>query len=159
MQLLTRDTQTDSFEDAPPSFLTELLFPLPAHRRTIVGIVTWWESRRLLYNAIVGAAGLVTLTVIAIAALVAPDGNGPSGLGPRALLPILAYAALANVCYTLGPIIELTLERVWKDRLLPIGPALFRQGLAFSIGLTLLPIPLVIGIEMVRLVNRLFLHW
>jgi len=97
--------------------------------------------------------------VVAIADLTAPGRNGSSGPGPRALLPILVYAVLANVCYTLGPIIELILERVWKDRLLPIGPALFRQGLAFSIGLTLLPIPLVIGIEMARLFNRLFLHW
>lgn len=157
MRLLSPLRQTDPFDDAsPPSFLTELLFPLPAHRRTILGIVTWWESRRLLYNGIVGAAGLVTLTVVAIADATIP---GHGGFGPGALLPILAYGVLANVCYTLGPIIELTLERVWKDRLLPIGPALFRQGLAFSIGLTLLPIPLVIGIEMVRIVNRLFLHW
>ena len=160
MRLLSPLKQTDPFDDAPPpSFLTELLFPLPAHRRTILGIVTWWESRRLLYNVIVGATGLVTLTVVAIADAMSPARAVPSGPGPGFLLAILAYGVLANACYTLGPIIELTLERVWKDRLLPIGPALFRQGLAFSIGLTLLPIPLVIGIEMVRLVNRLFFHW
>ena len=159
VRLLSPIQQADPFDDAPPpSFLTELLFPLPAHRRTLLGIVTWWESRRLLYNVIVGATGLVTLTVVAIADATAPARSIPSGFGPESLLPILAYGILANVCYTLGPIIELTLEQVWKDRLLPIGPALFRQGLAFSIGLTLLPIPLVIGIEMVRLVTRLFLH-
>jgi hypothetical protein len=156
VRLLSPLEQTDPFDDASsPSFLTELLFPLPAHRRTILGIVTWWESRRLVYNLIVGAAGLVTLAVVVIANATTP---GHSGFGPP-LLPIVAYGALANVCYTLGPMIELTLERVWKDRVLPIGPALFRQGLAFAIGLTLLPIPLIIGAQMVRIVNHFFLHW
>ena len=147
-----------SDEERPPSFLTELLFPLPASRRSVVGIVTWWESRRLLYNVIVGATGLVTLGVVAIADAIAPTtGHLPNPLAP--LLGVLGYGFMANLCYTLGPIIEITLERVWKDRVLPVGPALFRQGLAFSIGLTLLPIPLVIVVEMGRLLNFLFLHW
>lgn len=140
------------------SFVTELLFPLPAYRRTTLGILTWWESRRLLYNLIVGATGSVTLAVIAIADLVART-QGP---GPRIdvgnAVPIVVYGVLANVCYTLGPVIEGTLERVWKDQILPIGPALFRQGLAFSVGLTLLPIPVVICVEMARLINGLFFH-
>lgn len=160
VRLFSRVRQPDPFDDVPPpSFLTELLFPLPAPHRTLLGIVTWWESRRLLYNVIVGMTGLVTLAVIAIADATTSAHAVPSGAGRGPWLPILTYGALANVCYTLGPIIELTLERVWRDRLLPIGPALFRQGLAFSIGLTLLPIPLVIVTQMVRLANHLFLHW
>ena len=116
VRLLSPFKQTDPFDDGPPpSFLTELLFPLPAHRRTILGIVTWWESRRLLYNVVVGLTGLVTLTVVAIADATAPARLFPSGFGPKFLLPMLAYAVLANVCYTLGPIIEITLERVWGD--------------------------------------------
>jgi hypothetical protein len=142
-------------EPDSPSFLTELLFPLPANRRTVLGIVTWWESRRLLYNLIVGACGLVTITVIIVASLV--SGHDPFRESP--VVPVLAYAFMANLCYTLGPLIEITLERVWKDRILPIGPALFRQGLAFAIGLTLLPIPLVIGMSMIRLASKLFFHW
>jgi len=144
--------RSDSDEPAPPTFLTELLFPLPANRRTVLGIVTWWESRRLLYNLIVGACGLVTLVVVSVAMLVA--GQNPFRGSPW--VPVLAYGIMANVCYTLGPLIEITLERVWKDRILPIGPALFRQGLAFAIGLTLLPIPLVIGMSMIRLAAKLF---
>lgn len=136
----------------PPSLLTELLFPLPASRRTVLGIVTWWESRRLLYNLIIGACGIVTVAVLIIASLVA--GRDPLRESP--VVPIIAYAIMANFCYTLGPLIEITLERVWKDRVLPVGPALFRQGLAFSIGLTLLPIPVVIAASMLRIVTRLF---
>ncbi len=36
--------------------LTEFLFPAPA-RRSVSGIVRWWESRRLAYNVLVGGAG------------------------------------------------------------------------------------------------------
>ena len=160
VRLLSPLEKTEPFDDAtPPSFLTELLFPLPAHRRTILGIVTWWESRRLLYNVIVGAAGCATLAVIAIVDLVTSHAAPGPGVEIGMWMPIVAYGVLANVCYTVGPMIELTLERVWKDRVLPIGPALFRQGLAFAIGLTLLPIPLIIGAQMVRIVNHFFLHW
>ena len=131
--------RTDVDEPTPPTFLTELLFPLPAHRRTVLGIVTWWESRRLLYNLIVGACGLVTLAIMVIAAFVA--GRDPFSESP--VIPVVAFGFMANLCYTLGPLIEITLERVWKDRILPIGPALFRQGLIFSVGLTLFPIALM----------------
>jgi hypothetical protein len=154
MRLLDERLRRELDEPSPPTFLTELLFPLPAHRRTVLGIVTWWESRRLLYNLIVGACGLVTLTVVVIASVV--GGHDPLRESP--VIPVVAYGFMANLCYTLGPLIELTLERVWKDRILPVGPALFRQGLAFSIGLTLLPIPLVITVSMVRLFSRLFLR-
>jgi hypothetical protein len=150
--------RTDPFQEEPqPSFLTELLFPLPAVRRTTLGILTWWESRRLLYNIIVGATGIVTLGVIAVAELIAPP-KGHSLFSESALIPVLIYGALANMCYTLGPIVEIALERTWKDLVLPIGPALFRQGLTFSIGLTLLPIPMVIFMEMARLVHFLFVR-
>jgi hypothetical protein len=159
VQTLFRPGPNSRFDDEPQvSFLTELLFPLPAHRRTTLGIVIWWESRRLLFNVIVGTTGLVTLAVILVADLVAPGQTDRALSLSPALFPVVAYGVLANVCYTLGPIVEATLERVWKDQILPIGPALFRQGLAFSVGLTLLPIPLVICVEMARLFSVLFLH-
>jgi hypothetical protein len=134
-------------EGPPPSLLGNVLFPLPALRRDPISILTWWESRRLIYNAIVGGTGLITLAIVAaISAL-------PPGL-PHFLPPlpaILVYGALANVCYTFGPMIEIALQTIWKDRVLPVGPALFRQGLSFSVGLTLLPILLVSATWVARL--------
>ena len=134
--------------DAPrTSFLSEVLFPLPAARRTPVGILTWWESRRLIYNVIVGVTGLATLGIISAISYI------PPGLPP--LMPpieaILAYGILANVCYTFGPFVEIALEQLWKERVLPVGPALFRQGLSFSVGLTLLPIIVASGTWVARL--------
>jgi hypothetical protein len=141
--------------DAPKtSLVTEVLFPLPAVRRTPLGILTWWESRRLVYNAIVGVTGLVTLGVLGMISLIPPGLGGPHELPP--LLSILAYGALANICYTLGPVIEIALQMTWKDKVLPVGPTLYRQGIAFSVGLTLLPIVVGSGAWVVRLGAWLF---
>ena len=138
---------TDILEAPEPtrtSLVTELLFPLPAVRRSPLGILMWWESRRLVYNVVVGVTGVATLAVISAISLIPP---GLPGIRPP-LVAILAYGALANICYTL--------QQLWKDKVLPVGPALFRQGLAFSVGLTLLPVVVVSGGWVVRLAMWLF---
>ena len=142
----------DIAEPAKTSLVSEVLFPLPALRRTPVGILTWWESRRLIYNVIVGTTGLVTLGILAAISII------PPGLPPLRppLAAILAYGVLANVCYTFGPFVEIALERIWGNRVLPVGPSLFRQGLSFSVGLTLLPIILASGMWVARLAMWVF---
>jgi hypothetical protein len=115
--------------------LGDLLFPPADYRRTTLSLLNWWEARRGTYNLIVGATGLLTLLVIRIIAWM------PPGLPmPTTWRPIVVYGVLANICYTFGWGIEVVLQRLWGDRAPAIGPALFRQGLAFSVGLTLLPI-------------------
>ena len=42
--------------------LMQILYPLPDARQTPVSLLRWWEARRLFYNKVVGATGLVTLT-------------------------------------------------------------------------------------------------
>jgi hypothetical protein len=46
---------------------------------------------------------------------------------------------MANACYLLGPTVEVVLQKLWGDKLLPVGPSIFRMGLTFSVGLALLP--------------------
>jgi hypothetical protein len=118
--------------------LGELLFPAPAERRTTASLLMWWESRRMLFNGIVGGTGLFTLLVVRLIAFIPP--GLPFMLDWR---PVVAYGVLANVCYTFGWAIESVAQRVWGEKCPTIGPPLFRQGLAFSVGLTLLPILLV----------------
>jgi hypothetical protein len=142
----------DLAEAPKTSFVSEVLFPLPAIRRTPLGILTWWESRRLIYNAIVGATGLVTLGITGAISLIPP---GLPGVRPP-LLAILAYGVLANICYTFGPFVEIALQKIWKNRVLPVGPSLFRQGLAFSVGLTALPIIVASGLWVARLAMWMF---
>jgi hypothetical protein len=109
-------------------------------------IVHWWESRRVAYNAAVGAAGVATLTTMFVFAHLPPHPI-PFMIPPVA---VVAYGVLANICYSAGPVLDLLICRTWGDQYEAVGPALFRYGFVFSIGLTLLPIPLAVGSWIVR---------
>jgi hypothetical protein len=50
------------------------------------------------------------------------------------------YGVCANICYSFGFAIEALFERLWGQDVAPVGPTLFRHGLVFSVGLTLVPI-------------------
>jgi hypothetical protein len=113
--------------------LTHFLFPAPAARSS-AAIFRWWEARRLGYNLVMGATGLFSLGMMALVAHLPP---GSSQLPPLPL--VLVYAVVANLFYGLGAITECALELIWPRRLLPTGPALFRMGLTFSVGLNFLP--------------------
>ncbi len=115
--------------------LARLLFPAPAVRRSPEVIVGWWERRRPVYNVIVGATGLLSWGVVELLAWLPPNRQGHL---PWQL--ILVFGIGANVCYTFGSVVESLLARVWGDELLPVGPTLWRHGLVFSVGLSLLPI-------------------
>src|SRR5690348_5814002 len=113
--------------------LQKLLFE-PTLVRSAPQIVRWWESRRLAYNAVVGGAGLVTLGVTSVI-----EGlmRGHWAVAPWQL--VIVYGVLANICYTLGPIAEIAVQRWLRRPVYGLGPALFRYGLVFSVGLTLIP--------------------
>ena len=119
--------------------MTRLLFPAPAEVRSTASIFRWWESRRLTFNVIIGAAGLVTLAATNLIALLPP-----LSMHMGVFLPgIVLYGFLANVFYSLGFVTEAVMQRAWHDETPRVGPALFRQGLIFSVGLTLFPIALM----------------
>jgi len=120
------------------TMLGNVLFPSAAYRRSPLSILAWWEARRGLFNLIVGGTGVLTLLVVQLVSLIPP--GVPMGFDWRI---VLAYGLLANVCYSFGWAAEAAAQRLWGDRVSPLGPALFRQGLAFSVGLTLLPTLLV----------------
>lgn len=115
--------------------LTRLLFPLPALRRSPATLFTWWEARRPAYNAIVGSAGLITLATTQAISLLPP--HMPLHV-PWQIVAL--YGLSANAFYSFGFACEATLQRLWGDDIAPVGPTLFRYGLVFSVGLTLLPI-------------------
>ena len=82
----------------------------------------------------------------------------PPGLpGARVpLLGVVAFGVMANVCYLLEPAIEIAIQKLWGDKLLPVGPGLFRMGLTFSVGLALFPALLVSIFWVARVVLSLF---
>ncbi len=106
-------------------------------------VIGWWESRRPLFNLVVGISGLFTL---ATALLFAPGGPPPLAL-------VFAYGVLANIGYSLGPLTDLVLRKLLGSRGSAVGPVLFRYGFFFSLGVTLLPIPLIL---LGRLLQLLF---
>ena len=121
------------------SALTRLLFPAPAEVRSTASIFRWWESRRLTFNVIVGATGLVTLAAMNLIALLPPLSVRLGVFWPG----IILYGFFANLFYSLGFVTEAAMQRVWHDETPRVGPALFRQGLVFSVGLTLFPVALM----------------
>lgn len=153
MQRFAQPRTSTLDDDQPSSLIGDILFPLPAYRRSVIGILTWWESRRLIYNVIVGATGLVSLAFVGLISIIPPGLHLWPGV-----TPIFVFGVLANVGFTFGPIIEITLERLWNGRVHPVGPALFRQGLSFSVGLTLLPIFVASVSWLVRVGMFLFLR-
>lgn len=117
--------------------LAEFLFPAPAERRADA-IWAWWENRRLAYNAWVGTAGAFTVGVGLLLSVLPPGGQGAPPLG--IWQPIALFGLMANVCYTSGAMVEILAYKVFGRGMLPVGPALYRMGLTFSVGLALLPV-------------------
>jgi hypothetical protein len=116
--------------------LARLLFPVPDVRRSPATLLAWWEARRPTYNLIVGATGIITLSVFEVLGRLPGHFNFD---GPPLPL-IIVYGICANVCYTFGFALEALLQRIWGDDVAPVGPTLWRHGLVFSVGLTMLPI-------------------
>ena len=132
--------------------LTRFLFPAPAHR-TVGGILRWWEARRPAYNLVVGGAGLVSLAAVGVISALPPFPRGMPGIPWQA---VVAFGLLANVCYLLGPAVEVAVEKLGRGQVLPTGPVLFRMGLTFSVGLALLPTLLILIAWIVRIAFAIF---
>jgi hypothetical protein len=136
------------------SELVERLYPLPDIRRTPLSSLRWWESRRLFYNKVVGAAGVVTLAGFSVMALLPPDPMPVRNL-PGLLVGAAIYGILANGCYSLGWLADMAARALWGRRAPDLGPLLFRQGLIFSVGLTLLPLLFAVLIWVARVVEAI----
>lgn len=105
--------------------------------------IGWWETRRVSYNLIVGATGIVSAAAMVTAASLSEQlGGEPVGMpDPPFLIPfgIVAFAAGANLAYTGGWIAELLFHRVWNTPSRAFAPMAFVCGVLFSVALTLAP--------------------
>jgi hypothetical protein len=112
-------------ERAP--FLIRRLLLRPPAPLTPCQVIGWWEMRRIPYNLIVGATGLATSFVMLTMAIICDRLIGvPIGMPDPpivAVLGVIVYAIMANVCYTGGWVVEIA----------------FGLGLMGSVALTLLP--------------------
>ena len=96
-------------------------------------IVRWWEVRRIPYNLLVGATGILSVVLMvffgSMAVKPGDDFEEPMGL----IFFAIAFGIVANLCYTAGWIVDLVLYRGEPRR------KLFRAGMTFSIVLASLP--------------------
>jgi hypothetical protein len=98
-----------------PERLLAWLFTRPVWPLSSGQIVLWWEARRVAYNVVLGAVGLLSSAVmVAVAFTCESRGGAPIGLPDPPILAVLGallYGILANVCYTGGWIVELVVAR------------------------------------------------
>jgi hypothetical protein len=118
--------------------LTRFFFRAPYSAPRTGEIIRWWESRRPLYNLAVLTAGVTSLATVFVAELLLGEGAASIPWGG-----IVIYGILANLFYTLGPIADTIIMRGWGRDYSEVGPAMFRYGFVFAVGLTLLPVPLM----------------
>ncbi|MGE0556372.1 MAG: hypothetical protein AB7R55_23335 [Gemmatimonadales bacterium] len=112
------------------TFFTPLYRPAGARE-----VFRWWEARRPLFNLCIGVTGLVSIGVVNALLLLSGRSLG------FPLIGVLAFGLLANLCYTAGPIVDLLFRRHLGTRGAAVAPVMLRYGFVFSIGLSLLPIP------------------
>ena len=132
---------------ATPTAVEKYFFTPRYYPRSVFSVIGWWERRRLAYNVCVGTAGLISLGVMA---LLDPNPNAGSPFMP--LLGAVIYGVAANACYTLGSVADLVARRTLGLRAPDLAPVMLRYGFVFSMGLSLLPIPVAIAARVVMLV-------
>ena len=65
---------------------------------------------------------------------------------PLEIIPLegyLGFLFLINLSYSVGPATEFLAHKLWGTHVRPVGPTLFRMGLTFSLGLTLV-LPVIV---------------
>jgi len=108
--------------------LSAHVISLPDEPRGALSVILWWESRRALFNIVVGVCGLPTIAFLYYAGLAKSS---------FLLLGTVEYGFLANVCFTFGWICELVARSWWQERAKHLGPIFFSLGFAFSVLLTI----------------------
>jgi len=102
-------------------------------------IIRWWEWRRLPFNLLVGAAGVVSSTLVITFATLRHTECGLPDPPLFAPFGVFAYAVAANVCFTAGWVVELVVLAVWGEAGRSFGPIVFGAGVMFSVLLSLAP--------------------
>ena len=112
-------------------------FQTPATKLSPLGIIMWWEVRRIPYNILIGVYSFISLLLFYFFIL----SSGYLQPGEDAVEPLFIVAApfAINLAYTAGWIVELIMRYVFALQSPKIGPHLLKAGVFFSIVVASLP--------------------
>lgn len=99
--------------------------------KSVLGILFWWELRRIPYNILLLCVGLPCYLLLLLFA-------GVPGLiepGEDIVEPMLIFVApiLFNIAYTSGWFAEIFLLVAWREHSVMVGPTLFKLGISFTV--------------------------
>jgi hypothetical protein len=97
--------------------------------RNAFHIIFWWELRRILYNIIALAGGIISLSLMSAIVNVSPSEDL---VEPFA---IIGFGILCNIGYSLGWITELFIKRNST-----YAPKMFKIGMLFTLVFIFLPL-------------------
>ena len=103
----------------------------------MLGIVGWWELRRIPYNVIVGSVGLCSLVLFFV--FITHCGVLAPGEDAEEPLAIILAPLLINICYTAGWFVEVISRVLLRERIERLGPLLLKLGFGLSLFVALLP--------------------
>lgn len=100
--------------------------------------IIWWEIRRIVYNLILVTGGFISLLLLTAIYYLPPqlDEYPVEGL---AVLGIFFGIAMANVFYTAGWIVEISVLKFGGEWSVKLGPSLLKTGILFSLFVVSLP--------------------
>jgi hypothetical protein len=132
---------------------TSGLFALPSTPVTPLTAIVWWELRRIPYNLIIGAFGIVSLFVF----LFSISATGILEPGEDAIEPMALFAApfVANICYTAGWLVDAPLRLIFPAISPRFTPLLFQLGLYFSLVVISYPAVYWSGYRVLQVLNVL----
>jgi hypothetical protein len=113
------------------------MFSVPQEPRSALGIIGWWELRRIPYNIIVGSVGLCSLVLFFV--FITYSGVLAPGEDPEEPIAIIMAPFLINIFYTAGWVVELISRFIIREKVERLGPLLLKLGLGFSLLVALLP--------------------
>jgi hypothetical protein len=113
--------------------LLKNVFTTSSDNKSNKEIIRWWEQRRIYYNAVMLAAGCLTVALaLLLREIIFTDLI-------NALPPVLIVAFSANLFYTLGWVVEIVCRKFISEKEVTqkAGPVLFIAGLSLSVLFTL----------------------
>ncbi len=115
------------------------------------GVVAWWELRRIPFNVIVGAYGVVAILVFFWA--IGTSGHLEPGEDAVEPIALLAAPFVINALYTLGWLLEVPVRLAKPSLSRQFGVRLLGLGLVFGLGLITLPAGIWLGVRALQVLG------